>query len=1145
MKIFKMNTSFPNLSEGNKMKSKIIAALFLFISSMVFPQSKFIHHNLNVKVSPDKSYIEVTDEITIPENLVADSIAFSLNSSFKPLLRTPEFRLILTKKNISAHDIGMDREEVESYGLALNKYQLVFLPSHKGDIIFKIQYKGKINSPLEQSAENYARGFSQSPGIISHKGVYLAGSTYWVPNFDDKLVTFNLTVELPKGWKSVSQGKRVKDATKDGFHIDKWDSPTPQEEVFLIAAKFTEYKYDAGSVTVMAFLRKPDDGLANKYLETTAQYLEMDRQLIGPFPYPKFALVENFWETGYGMPSFTLLGEKIIRFPFILHSSYPHELLHNYWGNGVYVDFSKGNWCEGLTAYMADHLIKEQRGQGVDYRRSTVQKFTDYVNEKNDFPLKKFRSRFDAASEAIGYGKSLMMWHMLRKKVGDENFIKSLQNFYRNNKFKRVSFDDIRKSFEDVTGENLKQFFDQWVNRTGAPVLSLGNVEIKRVHDFFDVTVTLEQTQKEKPFTVDVPVGVATKNGSKTKVFTLTGRKEKFSINVKDKPLEVLVDPQYDVFRKLDPNEIPPALSTAYGKEKALIVLPGKASPEKLKLYNNFTAQWKQTHKRKDFTIVKDSEVKELPADRTIYILGFDNTYLKTIRSGIKNYKSSVAADSVKFGDKVLTKAGNDFIISVRNPKNIREVMLLLTIGNNKAIPGLVRKLPHYGKYGYLAFEGDEPTNIAKGQWPIINSPLVRILDNKVKNIHPKLEERKALAYLKPVFSGKRMLETIKFLASDELKGRGLGTKELDKAADYIAEHFKAAGLLPAGDNATYFQTWHKIFKSKGRLKLRNVIGIIPGTSDKLKDTYVVISAHYDHLGFGWPDVHKGDKGKIHHGADDNASGISVLLELAKTMGKSAKPARTIVFAAFSGEEEGLVGSKYFVKNFPITPDNTIADLNLDTVGRLEGKKLLILNGNSAYEWKFVFMGTEYTTGIKTDMVTQQLDASDQVSFIKNGIPAVQFFSGPNIDYHRPTDTVDKIDPDGLVKVATVAKEVLEYLSEREEPLKYTGPKKLSNAEKSIKTKEVKKIRRVSTGTIPDFAFSGVGVKVSGVAPNSPGEKAGLQKGDVIRKFNGKDVRNLRDYSNYLKEHQPGDKVTMTVERNGKTKKIELILAER
>jgi aminopeptidase N len=131
---------------------------------------------------------------------------------------------------------------------------------------------------------------------------------------------------------------------------------------------------------VQAELRKPDTALANRYINATADYLALYEKLIGPYPYSKFTLVENFWETGYGMPSFTLLGEKIIRFPFIITTSYPHELLHNYWGNSVYVDNTKGNWCEGITAYMADHLFKEQQGQGAEYRRTTLAKFTDFVN---------------------------------------------------------------------------------------------------------------------------------------------------------------------------------------------------------------------------------------------------------------------------------------------------------------------------------------------------------------------------------------------------------------------------------------------------------------------------------------------------------------------------------------------------------------------------------------------------------------------------------------------------------------------------------------------------------------------------------------------------------------------------------------------
>jgi aminopeptidase N len=251
--------------------------------------------------------------------------------------------------------------------------------------------------------------------------------------------------------------------------IVRWESPEPMEEIFLIAARFHEYSSKAGRVDVIAFLRTPDEALAAKYLETTSQYLDMYRSLIGPYPFTKFALVENFWETGYGMPSFTLLGEKVIRFPFILHSSYPHELLHNWWGNSVYVDFGGGNWCEGLTTYMADHLIKEQRGQGAQYRRDALQRYADYVGPDGDFPLRSFISRTDAATEAVGYGKSMMMWHMLRRMIGDGPFIEGVRAFYRDNIYRAASFGDLRAAFETASGIDLGGFFEQWVERAGDP----------------------------------------------------------------------------------------------------------------------------------------------------------------------------------------------------------------------------------------------------------------------------------------------------------------------------------------------------------------------------------------------------------------------------------------------------------------------------------------------------------------------------------------------------------------------------------------------------------------------------------------------------------------------------------------------------
>ena len=1122
---------------------KRILTIVLIAVVSVFAQTTDIHHKLKVKIIPSKSYISVIDELTIEPSLLKDNLTFKLNAALKlePLIDNQKIKIY--SREITGNDIGMDRDDASSNnGLKLKEYIILGYEKEK-PLKLTLEYSGKIKSPIKQSEENYQRGFSESPGIIDSIGVYLAGSTYWLPYFDYKLLSFTLTAELPEGWKTVSQGKRTEEKSENGIHTDTWDSPKPQEEAFLIAAKFTEYKYPMGSVDAMAFLRKPDEALANKYLEATAQYMEMYRNLIGPFPYSKFALVENFWETGYGMPSFTLLGEKIIRFPFILHSSYPHELLHNWWGNSVYVDFSKGNWCEGITAYMADHLIKEQRGQGVNYRRSTIQKFTDFVNPENDFPLSKFISRHDAPSEAIGYGKTLMMFHMLRIKVGDKNFIKAFQHFYRNNKFKKASFDDIRKSFEEVTGKKLKWFFNQWVNRTGAPKLSLQNVTEQKLETAHIVKITLEQTQKEEPFILDVPIAIVTKDETVTKVFHMTKRKEDFLFTVKHKPYKILVDPQFDVFRKLDANEIPPAFTKAYGADKTVMILPSTKN-KNYNLYKTFINSWIKGKEDK-FEIIEQDSLTTLPGDKAVWILGSDNKFINIINKQLTDYNSAVLKDSVNLSGKKIPKTNKSFFIAVRNPDNNNQIVVLLTIGNNKAVNGLVRKLPHYGKYSYLAFEGSEPANVAKGQWQATNSPLVKLLNPLGKRLKAKLKKREPLAKLTPVFSSKRMLKHIEFLASDKLKGRGIDLPEIETAANYILEKFKEYGLQPGSDNGTYIQEFEHTFPGKGKIKLKNIIGIIPGTNPEL--SAVVVSAHYDHLGLGWPDVRKGNKGKIHNGADDNASGVAVMLELAKTLGKSYKPARTIIFVAFSGEEAGLLGSKYFVDNYK--KFKFFANLNLDTVGRLFGKKIMILNANTAKEWKFIFMGTEYTTGIGSDIITQDLDASDQVSFIAKGIPAIQFFSGPNSDYHRPTDTIDKIDADGLVKVATVAKEVLTYLAERDKPMEFTGKKSKGASQKSKvkseKGKNENKMRRASTGTIPDFTYSGEGVKIAAVSKGSPAEKAGLKKGDVIKIFDGKIIKNLKDYSKLLKEHQPGDEVVLTVDRNGKAQNIKLKLEER
>jgi hypothetical protein len=361
----------------------------------------------------------------------------------------------------------------------------------------------------------------------------------------------------------------------------------------------------------------------------------------------------------------------------------------------------------------------------------------------------------------------------------------------------------------------------------------------------------------------------------------------------------------------------------------------------------------------------------------------------------------------------------------------------------------------------------------------------------------------------------------------------------------------KAAGLAPAGDDAGFFQRFRVEKTAAGApADVVNVVGILPGSDAAWKDESVVVVAHYDHLGTGWPDARKEFAGQSHPGADDNASGVAVLLELARAM-KDEKPRRTVVFLAVTGEEAGRLGSKRWVAG-PSSRDarKTLAAVNLDTVGRLGAGKLQVLGTGTAGEWIHAVRGASWVTGVETKAVPETLESSDHVSFVEAGIPAVQLFTGPHVDYHRPSDTAEKVDVPGLAKVAAVAKELASWLAGREQPLSVSIPKKdgapaVAAAAPAPPGGAPSQGRRVSFGTMPDFGFEGPGVKVEAVVPGSPAEKAGVKPGDVVLKLDGKDVANLRDFSEKLKGAQPGQAVKATLRRDGKELEVVVTLVER
>ena len=698
------------------MNKRILLILLVFTLIFQKVSAQNAHQNISASIDVSGSTIKVEDKIDLPDGLLDAQY-----STFLFLNKNLGIESVTGGKLVEEEN---NNEDTKSY---VKKYKLTLKKSSNNS--FTISYSGIIKDEIEQTAAEYARGFSETKGTITDNGIYLGGSTYWLPKLgEDLLSSFDLKVEIDKDWSIVSQGDRAKNEVQADTKTIVYHSPEPMDEVYLIGAKWTEYSIMLGDVEVQAFLRTPDQELADRYLNITSGYLEMYNELIGDYPYTKFALVENFWETGYGMPSFTLLGEKVIRFPWILFSSYPHELLHNYWGNGVFVDYSQGNWCEGITAYMADHLLQEQRGSGGTYRRTTLQKFTDYVNDENDIPINKFLSRNNSAEEAIGYGKVLMVNNMLRNDLGDEVFIKAYQKFYQDNEFTKASFSDIQKSFEEVSGKNLEGFFKQWIDRKGAPALELSAVEaIDNKLQF-----TLKQTQNEDVFNMQVPVAIFTEGNDEVvwKKVEMTEKEQNFTFELSQKPLRIEIDPQFNVMRRLDRKEVPASLSQVFGAKQSAIILP--ATSKHLTAYQELATMWKATQEAqgKEAVIILDSEVQTIPTDKSVWVLGFENVFNKN------NLQSSYsAAFNNETNEQInnLAKSGS-LVYAIPNPGNLAQSVGFVGANSDLAIKALSSKLLHYGKYGYLGFEGDAATNVLKGSLPALDSPLnIMINDGEIK----------------------------------------------------------------------------------------------------------------------------------------------------------------------------------------------------------------------------------------------------------------------------------------------------------------------------------------------------------------------------------------------------------------------------
>lgn len=402
----------------------------------------------------------------------------------------------------------------------------------------------------------------------------------------------------------------------------------------------------------------------------------------------------------------------------------------------------------------------------------------------------------------------------------------------------------------------------------------------------------------------------------------------------------------------------------------------------------------------------------------------------------------------------------------------------------------------------------------------------------------------------------------VRYLASDALEGRRTGTPGNDSAAAYIARRLRALGLEPlvmhpaactaGGDGDACRPTYLEPFVARpataaqaglpAELPTENVVGLIRGSDPALRDEYVVLGAHFDHLGrmtFGTLDP--GVPNQIHNGADDNASGTSAVLELARLL-QQRRPRRSVVVAFFTGEELGLLGSQYFVDHPPLPLEAVQAMLNFDMVGRLRDDKLIVYGTATATEFKPLLDSLNTAPAFRISAVGDGFGPSDQSSFYAKNLPVLHFFTDVHEDYHRATDDADRINVAGMARVVAYAERITRALADRPGRLTFVRvPVAAGRGSRSSSSGS-----QVWLGTIPDMGASDAGgMLLSGVSPGSPAEAAGLQAGDLIVALGGVTVTDLYSYSDALYAHQPGDQVTIVFVRGGARHTVTVTLARR
>jgi len=533
---------------------------------------------------------------------------------------------------------------------------------------------------------------------IGEEGVYLAGGPWYPqPVVGDeilpRLAEFTLTTNVVPGFEFVAGAEHDAAIAEQTGRL-AWRSPYALDGMVLVGGPHEVHKVRHGDIEISVHLKPEQARHAEGLLRAVEGYFDRYEPLLGPYPAREYAVVDNFFSSGFAFPTFTLLSSALIdmgRRAQVRHGMIDHEVTHCWWGNGIFVDPRYGNWCEAFASYTTNYYgyVLDENEEGARRYRRNSSHFLSRMKPERDKPLGTF-GLDDGCPRGIGYQKGAMVLHMLARKIGQETFWSAMRRFTTEQMGRYASWNDIRRVFEKESGHDLSAFFRQWVDSAGAPTLTIRQA----VYNPDDQTLTIEVSQGDNSFDLDVPIRVTYEGGALDLTVPVAQSVVEASFRVDVNPQSVIIDPDYHIFRKISLDDIVPTTAkTKYGTAFASVVPPGEVNEHYEAMRESFASEFEDDERIA--LVAGDGREGEL-AQRCTLILGeaARDPRVCGFLSAIE-FPVTFGEDGFEFDGAGYNDPGDAVLCTARHPGVTGGGVTVCFANSEEAVPR-ARLIPHY-----------------------------------------------------------------------------------------------------------------------------------------------------------------------------------------------------------------------------------------------------------------------------------------------------------------------------------------------------------------------------------------------------------------------------------------------------------------